>query len=75
MEPKDPRLYRRKKTWWVKYYVFDGIEDRLVRHSLKTTDEKEAQKKLVNALMLLNTIFLPHQLNGFRLHPARSTVD
>ncbi len=47
MDNKEPRLYRRGKTWWVKYYVSDGVRDVRVRHSLHTSDEKEARKNLI----------------------------
>ncbi len=47
MKRREPRIRLRDGVWWITYYVREGSRWKRVRHSLRTTDEDEAKKKLV----------------------------
>lgn len=64
MDRKEPRLYRRGGVFWAKFYVPTEQGDVLVRHSLKTRDEKEAKRKLVE---------IAHKGNEGRMLPPSKT--
>ena len=69
-------LYRRGKTWWLKYM----IEGRLIRQSLETTDREEAekkQKKIMRPFMAADRVDA-HAIMEARLRDAiteRDTVE
>lgn len=72
MEKKKPRLKRRGKWWYVEYYVVDGVEDTRVRQSLKTTDESEAEKKLVEITFKRNEATLQKPSRSFLFEIAEA---
>lgn len=47
MAEKEPKLYQRDGIFWVEFYVPDIIGERRVRHSLKTRNKKEAERKFI----------------------------